>query len=494
MAQPNAAAIKAAYATALKQQNAGQFGAAFKAYEAIVQAAPRLAEAHYQMGRVALELYRPRTAVAALTKAARLKSNVPEILRAKAEAEVAASDQAQALKTLGKLVSLRPNDPAPKVEQAKVLQQLGRFDEALEIIGKLLKKQPEDGQLYRLLTFPRRMQADDPVIPQMQALWEQPLSDQSRIDLGYALAKTMGDLGQHDQVFTYLDVANALQCKQAAPNMDGVEEEAAQLITAQQGAKLPALAAPQSPSPIFITGMPRSGTTLVERIFGRHPQVGMAEEIAAGFRLARATLGNNPKAMAPLSQAKPEMLSAVAQRMRVSLAETSSQQGAKFVTDKSIMTYLVMPALAAAMPDARFVVVRRDPRDVALSIYRNHFADGTHRYSTDLEAIARQIVVFERCIDAFRDTLGDRMIEVRYEDLVDDPDTQIPRLITGAGLDWNDACLHPEDAEGAVRTLSLGQVRAPVYKSSKGGWRRFETEMQPFIKTYEALTHVPFRD
>jgi hypothetical protein len=77
---------------------------------------------------------------------------------------------------------------------------------------------------------------------------------------------------------------------------------------------------------------------------------------------------------------------------------------------------------------------------------------------------------------------------------VDDPDTQIPRLITGAGLDWNDACLHPEDAEGAVRTLSLGQVRAPVYKSSKGGWRRFETEMQPFIKTYEALTHVPFRD
>ena len=150
-------------------------------------------------------------------------------------------------------------------------------------------------------------------------------------------------------------------------------------------------------------------------------------------------------------------------------------------TDKSIQSYLMTGLIRQAIPGARIIVVRRDPRDVALSIYKNVFAEGTHRYAYDLKDLAHYCSVFLRVLDYWRDRLPGGFEEIRYEDLVADPEPQIRALVSAAGLYWEDSCLETGTTSGRVRTLSIYQVRQPIYASSRRAWERHAEEMAPFI-------------
>ena len=154
------------------------------------------------------------------------------------------------------------------------------------------------------------------------------------------------------------------------------------------------------------------------------------------------------------------------------------------VTDKAIMSHLIIGLLHRALPEARFVVVHRDPRDIALSIYRNHFALGTHTYSCDLSDIAFVIKAVRRNVQHWKRALPGVIHEVRYEDLVSDPEPQARALIAAAGLEWEDQCLSFHEKKGAVQTLSLAQVRQPLHAGRREAWRRYEAQLQPFIDAW----------
>ena len=136
------------------------------------------------------------------------------------------------------------------------------------------------------------------------------------------------------------------------------------------------------------------------------------------------------------------------------------------------------------MPKARIIVVRRDPRDVALSIYKNHFALGTHRYASKLEDIAHQMRGFERAVAHWRDHID--LTEISYDALTSDPEPEIRKLVAAAGLPWDEACLDHTGASQTISTLSLAQARKPIYKSSSGGWRRYADALDPFLKAWDA--------
>jgi hypothetical protein len=137
--------------------------------------------------------------------------------------------------------------------------------------------------------------------------------------------------------------------------------------------------------------------------------------------------------------------------------------------------------LKLALPNARFVVVRRDPRDTLLSIYKNKFPDDTHLYAYDQRDLARFYETFLDMVGFWRDLVPDWFYEVDYDALVADPEPETRKLIEACGLPWEDACLSPQDNDRKVETLSLFQVRQPITKSSVKGWKRFEKDLAPML-------------
>ena len=155
------------------------------------------------------------------------------------------------------------------------------------------------------------------------------------------------------------------------------------------------------------------------------------------------------------------------------------------MTDKHLGNAPYIGPLSAALPNAKFVLVRRNPRAICLSIFQNRFNTFGHAYAMDLEDLAHHYVAFDQLMTHWKSVMGPELIEVRYEDLVTDPDYQTRKLIADLDLPWDEACLSPEKSTSAVRTLSIGQVRQRVYDSSRDRWRNYEEELQPLIKILE---------
>jgi hypothetical protein len=151
------------------------------------------------------------------------------------------------------------------------------------------------------------------------------------------------------------------------------------------------------------------------------------------------------------------------------------------IADKAISTFSRMGHAAAALPGARFVVLRRDPRDTGLSLWRNMFPEGLHRYAYDQVRMARYIRLHEALVSFWAERLPDRVHVVDYEALTADPEPVIRDLIAFAGLPWDAACLAPQSARRSVATLSFAQVRQPIGRGSVAGWRRFEAGLGDLI-------------
>lgn len=160
------------------------------------------------------------------------------------------------------------------------------------------------------------------------------------------------------------------------------------------------------------------------------------------------------------------------------------------ITDKSIQTYLTLGLMKLAMPNARFIVVRRDPRDTLLSIYKNVFPEGTHLYGYDQVDLARHYSTFVRMVDFWRERVPGWFHEIQYEELVADPEPQSRALIAACGLEWEDACLNFHENTRKVETLSVFQVRQPISKGSVKAWARYGDRLKPMLDQLRRDGHI----
>jgi tetratricopeptide (TPR) repeat protein len=481
---PRGQSVARAYERARALHRAGRLDEAATGYRAVLKAAPQLPEPLYQLGRIARARGDVAAALAAFDAALARKPGEAAILSARAEALGAAGRTDEALAAHDALIKAQPKAVKPRADKALLLQRMGAFEAAEAELRRALKRAPKDGELYRMLVATHRVRKGEPLLSDMlKAHADKAVAGASRMHLDFALAKAMADTGQHGRVFRFLDPANAAMRRAFPYDIAARRQEVEGLIAAFEGADFTPLAAPEDgPRPIFVTGLPRSGTTLVEQILASHSAVTGLGERRIVLEEAYRLMGDPGRGFARFAGLGEDAIAGFATRYRAAVRRIAPEAGV--VTDKSIQTHLVLGLIAKALPDARILVVRRDPRDLGLSIYRNVFAPRTHLYAYDQADIAAYVASFERMIDFWRAAIPGRFTEISYEALVADPEAETRALVAAAGLDWEEACLNFHRTERQVATLSIQQVRQPIHTGAAGGWRRHEAELAPMIEAF----------
>jgi hypothetical protein len=332
----------------------------------------------------------------------------------------------------------------------------------------------------------RRVTAQTQHLARIEAAMATARSHADRVRLHYAAAKEHEDLGHHDAVFAHLDAAN--RAHKASIGYDGQADaalfEALHAAFAQPGYF--SGAGLSGAAPIFVVGLPRTGTTLVDRILGAHPQVRSLGELQA-MPLAVKRLSQSASRLildtatiAGVGKVEP---SAVAQAY---LAQALAQAGGAVgdvLVDKFPLNFLYVGYIARAFPAARIVCLRRDPLDSVWSNYKHLFALGSPYYgfSYDLLDCARYYARFDGLMALWRALFPGRVFELGYEALLADQEGQTRALLAHCGLPWDEACLAFHTAQGAVATPSAQQVRRPLNRDSVERWKDYAAPMAPVI-------------
>lgn len=369
------------------------------------------------------------------------------------------------------------------------LRELGRLDEARESYLKALAIEPRRGEFLYHYANIKRIDASDPHIAAMQALAaDEAALPTDRMCVHFALGKAYADIGDQGQAFAHWLSGNALKRRQidydeaaVAARFDHVEEIfIPPLIAEKSGHGDPSFV------PIFVLGMPRSGTTLVEQILASHPNVHGAGELKFLDDILGAVSGADGKTV-PYPQYVPALDGpAICQLGTRYVTELSRlAPAAAHITDKTPGNFVYIGMIHLALPNAKIVHTVRNPVDTCLSCFSNLFADALD-FSYDLGELGRYYARYQHLMAHWHQVLPPgTILDVRYEDVVADLEGQARRLLDHCGLTWDPRCLAFNETARPVRTASAAQVRRPIYGHSVERWRVYEKELAPLLQALE---------
>ncbi|MEM8978321.1 MAG: sulfotransferase [Pseudomonadota bacterium] len=475
---------KQVYQEALGLLKKGALAPARQRLEAVAKVLPKEPMVHVQLGLIAQKQDRPSDAVRAFSKAHRFAPEVLKYALFLSDALLAAGRVQDAITHLRKTKQSAPKAVIVLAKLGHALQLNGDMAGAEAVLLEAIALAPDDGDLYRVLSVSHRFK-DGPLLDQMTALYTKGCATkEGQWALGFALSKAMEDLKAYDRVFSYLQPANEA-VRQAYPfDRSMRQSEIDALLAAWEGTEF-SQTLPNSPEEkaVFVTGLPRSGTTLFEQILAAHPQTVSIGEPGFAMRRVYRLLQASDGEFAALKDVNAHLPDEVG---RGYLEDVKARfKTTKVPIDKSIQTYMVLGAMAQALPQARFVIVERDPRDNLLSIYRNLFAPGTHRYAYDFDDLVFYRRTMLNVVAFWKEQLGKQMITLSYDDLVADPEQQSRALVAGAGLSWDDRCLSFYKTAQTVTSLSVAQVRKPIYQSSTAAWERYGDDVHPLLEALQ---------
>jgi tetratricopeptide (TPR) repeat protein len=359
----------------------------------------------------------------------------------------------------------------------------GRLEEGISCCRRAIAIDPDHADAYEALSYSGHS-ADEAQVKRLAALLadpDRPLSD--RIAAGFAAGGFLDKAGRYDEAFSHFTAANALQRQLLAEAGERFDPEAlAREVDGVIARSTPSLFAAAAgwgnPSelPVFIVGMPRSGTSLVEQIAASHSQVFGGGERKDLARIAEAVLERNHGR--PIKDRDMDFARQLADGHIADLQRLAG--GALRVTDKLPDNILYLGVIAVLFPAARIVFCRRKRRDTCLSCYFQRFGEG-NAFAYDLADCARRFLEIERMAEHWRHVLPLPMLTFDYEALIADPERESRRLIEFLGLDWEPACIEFHRTERPVFSASLWQVRQPVFARSVGRWRHYERHLQPLF-------------
>ncbi|MBV6418366.1 MAG: Beta-barrel assembly-enhancing protease [Steroidobacteraceae bacterium] len=391
---------------------------------------------------------------------------------------------ADARRCLQRAARLSPDDPHVLYNLAAAEMALGHFDAAEALLDRVIRLSPDDFDAwYNRATLRRQSPARNHVAALEAAIAK--AAPRGDVALGYALAKELEDLGEYERAFRYLERGAAARRRQLAYRVEADIEAIDAIIAAFDASILAArpTSVQDASGPVFVVGLPRSGTTLVDRILASHPSVESFGELNDLPLAVMRAAGRAPDKLALIRQAARCDFAALGRDYLERIAGYGRTRP-RFV-DKTPLNFLYLGLIALALPQARVVHLRRDPLDSGYAMLKTLFRMG-YPFSYDQEDIARYYGAYARLMAHWRARLPGAFLDLDYEDLVADQERSTRRLLDYCGLTFDPACLAFHRHDGPTATASAAQVREPVHTRSIRASRRVATQLAPMIAALRA--------
>ncbi len=501
---------------------AGDLAVAERFCRAVIAAAPKLAVPWILLGDIELERRRPDAALAWADKAIALEPRNAYGYLLRCRTLMAYSRPMEAFETARAGVRIRECPAAALDEFGTIFSQLGRYDQAIDCFKRAIAADPSrekyvynlavaervTGDLtsaethfdqviarnrhfydaYLLRADLRKQTADRNHIARMEAMIPvEPRDMNGEIALRFALAKECEDIGECRRGFRHLERGAELKRRSLRYDIGGDVDVIDRLIKGQTAASLSAAQARSDramltrDAPIFIVGLPRSGTTLLERVVNSHAAVAAGGELRAlPHEVTRAALRAGMTRGGDWIERMTEIDFAALGAAYSHIARETGIPAGKRLTDKYPSNYLYCGVISVAFPNARIIVLKRRPMDSCYALYKQLFVGDAYPYSYDLNELAQYYAAFCRLTAHWRSTVPQRqLLEVSYENLVADFQGEARRIMAFLDLPWQDEILRFYESTAPVTTASAVQVRQPIYASSIGKWRGYEAELEP---------------
>lgn len=468
-----------------------------------IELKPKYAEAHSNLGNTYAAQNKFEKAVASYMKAIALKSNYPEAhnnlgiifaefgifekaeesfkqaISLKSSYAEAYSNLGNALRSQGRLqeaekkqikaIAINPKNAGSYNNLGNLLKDLGRLDEAEKSYIQAITLKPEYAEAHRHLTVIKKFTKKDEQYSKMLDLYNNENNSEEQLcHINFGLAKAYEDLGDFEKAYTHYDEGNTLRKKILNYDINQDLKDFKKLKDSYHQIKnnyLDSNKLSKNLIPIFIVGMPRSGTTLVEQILSSHSNITGAGELLFASKFGEAIAKG-------LSKINDISLLEFRENYLEKLKHLS--KGNFFVTDKMPQNFRLIGLLAAAFPEAKIIHTKRDPAAVCWSNYKQYFSSRNLGFPYAIKDIVSYYKLYKNLMEFWENTLGHRIYNLDYELLVNDQEKETRKLIQNINIDWDDKCLSPQDNPRGVGTASNIQVRKKIYKGSSQQWKKYE--------------------
>ncbi len=373
---------------------------------------------------------------------------------------------------------------------ANLLKSKGKFAEASDLYQQVMAQQPGYTQAHFSYSGIHRYQNEmDPHIGSMLELYKQDgLRTENKIHLAFALAKAFENIEDYPEAFRYLQAGNDLRYKEFNYQIESDKELIQSIIRsfsieAMSGIQI----TPETSNrPIFIVGMPRSGTTLVEKIISSHSDVYAAGELDYIFALGSRLFLTESRhfQFGPLESYSKQAFELFGKSYLEKIGQLDSRSSR--MTDKMPFNMMMIGLIKIALPNAKIIHCVRDAKDTCVSIYKQNFTTGNYRFAYDLKTVGQFHNQYQLLMEHWHRVMPGEIHDVSYEELTHDPEVGIRNLIAACDLEWQDNCLNFDKTDGIIKTASAYQARQPIYTSSVRLWEKYGEYIQPLLDELDA--------
>ena len=463
-------------------QKTHQLDNAIKHYKEAINVKHEYPTAHNNLGLISLELGYTDSAIKSFEWAVAYSPEYAEAHNSLGAASQELDKFDEAIKHYKKAVTINPKYAQAFNNLGISYEILGLEVEALNHYEEAINVKPDFAEAHFNLSRLKKYKKNDIQISKMKSLLSSGNLNQSdQIFINFALAKVNDDLDNQDVLFKFLNKGNRLRKEQLNYSINDYQIKHS-LIKKIFRLDLPSinkdlLDEPHFKCPIFIVGMPRSGTTLIEQIISSHHAVYGADELSTISDLTSSILAN--PSTQDINNLSEKYFLSIRQKYLDSLSNLDINED--IITDKWPLNFQYIGFILTAFPEAKIIHLRRDARAVCWSIYKNYFSDKGNGWAYNLNDLASFYALYSELMIFWHELFPNQIYDINYEDLTNNQEKETKKLLKYCELEWDESCLNFHTNKRAVKTASASQVRKKMYQGSSDDWKKYESHIQPLI-------------